>query len=126
MMVKITIKAYGDFLDEGRIMGSRCKNCRVVHLPPRPVCPECGSRNPEWAELEGEGAIQAYTVVTIPLTRLKDRCPYVVGVVKLDDGPSVSGMILGVSEGSEISVGTRVRAEFVKEGKRTALCFRPA
>jgi len=125
-MVEMTIKAYGDFLDEGRIMGSRCRGCGAVHLPPRPVCPECGARDPEWAELGGEGAVQAFTVVTVPLTRLKDRCPYAVGVVKLDDGPSVSGMILGVAEGSEIAVGARVRAEFVKEGERTALCFRPA
>lgn len=123
-MVEMTVKAYGDFLDEGRIMGSRCKNCGAVHLPPRPVCPECRAQDPEWAELGGEGAVQAYTVVAVPLTRLKDRCPYTVGVVKLDGGPSVSGMILGVSEGSEISVGTRVRAEFVKEGDRTVLCFR--
>jgi uncharacterized OB-fold protein len=125
-MVVMTIKAYGDFLDEGRIMGSRCRGCGAVHLPPRPVCPECRARDPEWVELGSEGTVQAYTVVTVPLTRLKDRCPYAVGVVKLDDGPSVSGMVLGVSEGSEISVGARVRAEFVKEGERTALCFRPA
>ena len=94
-------------------------------LPPRPICPECGANDQEWAELEGKGAVQAYTVLTVPLTRFKDRCPYTVGVVKLDDGPSVSGMILGVSEGSEISVGARVKAEFVKDGESTALCFRP-
>ena len=124
-MVEMTVKAYGDFLDEGRIMGSHCRGCGAVQLPPRPVCQECGARDPEWVELGGEGAVQAYTVVTVPLTRLKDRCPYAVGVVMLDDGPSVSGMILGVAEGSEITVGTRVRTEFVKVGERSALCFRP-
>jgi hypothetical protein len=67
----------------------------------------------------------ARTVITVPLTRLKDRFPYAVSVVKLDNGPSISGMALDVSDGDQISVGTRVKGEFVKEGERTDLCFRP-
>ena len=125
-MSEMTAKAFGDFLGEEKIMGSRCKACGAIHLPPRPVCPECGGREQEWVELKGEGTIQAYTVITVPLTRLKEDCPYAVGVVKLDEGPSISGMILGVKEGDELTVGSRVKAEFVKEGEMTSLCFRPA
>jgi uncharacterized OB-fold protein len=124
-MAEMTTKAFSDFLGEGKIMGSRCGGCGAIHLPPRPVCPECGRGDAEWIELGGEGVVQAYTVITVPLTRLKDRCPYAVGVVKLDEGPSISGSILGVADGGDIAVGSRVTAEFVKEGERTALCFRP-
>lgn len=124
-MTEFTAKAFDDFIGEEKIMGSRCKECGAIHLPPRPVCPECGGREQEWVELKGEGAIWAYTVITVPLTRLKESCPYAVGVVKLDDGPSISGMILGVTEGDEVAVGSRVKAEFVKDGEKTALCFRP-
>ncbi len=125
-MAEMTAKAFNDFLGEGKIMGSRCRVCGAVQLPPRPRCPDCGGEEPEWFELKGEGAIRAYTVITVPLTRLKENCPYAVGVVKLDEGPSISGMILGVKEGSDLAVGSRVKAEFVKEGERTSLCFRPA
>ncbi|UCD45516.1 MAG: Zn-ribbon domain-containing OB-fold protein [Candidatus Bathyarchaeota archaeon] len=124
-MGEFTIKAYNDFLAENKIMGSKCKGCGAVHLPPRPVCNECGGRDLEWTELKGAGTIRAYTVINVPLTRLKDRCPYAVGVVELEGGPSISGMVLGVSDGDQISVGTRVEGEFVKEGERTVLCFRP-
>jgi len=124
-MAEMTVKAYNDFVGEGKIMGSRCKGCGAVQLPPRPVCSECGGHEQEWVELKGEGAIQAYTVITVPLTRLKESCPYAVGVVKLDEGPSISGMILGVTGGDEISVSSRVKAEFVKEEEKTNLCFRP-
>jgi len=123
--MEFTVKAFHDFLAEGRIMGSRCRGCGAVSLPPRPVCPECGGRGLEWTELEGRGTIQAYTVIHVPLTRMKDRCPYACGVVELDAGPRISGLILGVSEGEKIGVGSRVEAEFVKEGARTVLCFRP-
>jgi len=56
---------------------------------------------------------------------MKDRCPYASGIVKLDAGPSISGLILGVSDETELTVGTRVEAEFVEEEKGTTLCFRP-
>ena len=125
LMVEMTIKAFNDFLGEKKIMGSRCGGCGAVHLPPRPICPECGGREPVWVQLKGTGVVQAYTVITVPLTRLKESSPYAVGVVKLDEGPSISGMILGVKDGEEISVGSKVKAEFVKEGERTVLCFRP-
>ena len=124
--MEYTAKAYFDFIEEGRIMGSRCGACGDVSLPPRPVCKECGSVEMRWEELGGGGEVRAYTVINIPLSRMEDRSPYAVGVMKLDDGPSVSGLILGVTSGDELSVGSRVEAEYVKEGEKTRLCFRLA
>jgi len=92
---EFSVKSFNDFLSEGMIMGSRCKGCGAVSLPPRPICPKCGDNDPEWIELEGRGTIQTYTVIHVPLTRMKDRCPYISGIVKLDAGPSISGLILG-------------------------------
>jgi uncharacterized OB-fold protein len=123
-MMEYTAKAYFDFIGERRIMGSRCGACGDVSLPPRPVCMECGSVELDWEEFEGRGEVRAFSVINIPLSRMEGRCPYAVGVVKLDDGPSVSGLILGVTSGDELSVGSRVEAEYVKEGEKTALCFR--
>lgn len=120
-----SVKSFRDFLSEGKIMGSSCKGCGAVLIPPRPICPECGGSDPEWTELEGRGTIQTYTVIHFPLTRMRDRCPYASGIVRLDAGPSISGLILGVSEEKNITVGTRVEAEFVEEGEQTKLYFRP-
>ena len=123
--MEFTISSFKEFLAEGRIMGSRCRGCGAVNLPPRPICPECGDRDLEWIELEGTGTVQAYTVIHVPLTRMRDQCPYACGVVKLDAGPSITGFILDISEGEKLKVGTKVKAEFVKEGEQTTLCFRP-
>jgi uncharacterized OB-fold protein len=79
-----------------------------------------------WEDLSGDGVIRAFTVVQVPLSAMVGRSPYAVAVVKLDDGPSVSGLVLDVDEGDALSVGARVVAEFVKEGEETALCFRLA
>jgi uncharacterized OB-fold protein len=123
-VAEFTTKSFNDYLREKRIRGTECGDCGSVHLPPRPLCPNCSSRNLKWIDLRGEGVIQSFTVIYVPLTRMQGRSPYAVGVVKLDDGPSISGLILDVSGEEEISVGSRVRAEFVSEGEKTSLCFR--
>jgi uncharacterized OB-fold protein len=122
--MEFTSKAYLDFFGEGRIMGSRCRACGDASLPPRLVCKECGSVDLEWEEFKGRGEVRAFSIINVPLSRMEGRSPYAVGVVRLDDGPSISGLILDVKEGGELSVGSRVEAEYVKEGEKTALCFR--
>jgi uncharacterized OB-fold protein len=77
-----------------------------------------------WEDVSGDGVIQAFTVIYFPPSTMVGRSPYAVAVVKLDDGPSVSGLVLKVNEGESLSVGTRVVAEFVKDGEKTALCFK--
>ena len=77
-----------------------------------------------WTDVSGEGAIRAFTVVHVPLTTMMGRSPYAVAVVELDDGPSVSGLVLEVDEDNQLSEGARVVAEFVNEKEKTALCFK--
>lgn len=77
-----------------------------------------------WEDISGDGVIRAFTVIQVPLSTMVGRSPYAVAVVKFDDGPSVSGLVLEVDEGDTLSVGARVVAEFVKEGEKTALCFK--
>ena len=119
-----TSKSFSDYLSDGKIMASRCRDCGGVHLPPRPLCPECGGRNLQWKELKGSGNIKTFTIIHVPLTRMKVHCPYAVGVVQLEDGPSISGQILDVHDEKKIRVGSPVQAEFLKEEDRTRLCFR--
>lgn len=105
-------------------MASECQKCESVHLPPRPVCPDCGGDEMGWAELEGRGRVRAFSVINVPLTKMEECCPYTVAVVELDGGPSISGQVLDVHDGDAISVGDRVIAEFVEKGGETILCFK--
>jgi len=123
-MSEFTSKNYADSLAEGKIRGSKCANCGTLHLPPRPVCPGCAGSEMTWEDVSGDGVIRAFTVVQVPLSTMVGRSPYAVAVVKLDDGPSVTGLVLDVDEGDTLTVGERVVAEFVKEGEKTALCFK--
>jgi uncharacterized OB-fold protein len=55
--------------------------------------------------------------------------PYCTGIVQLEEGPAISGQILGVdpTRPEEIEIGTPMRAAFVQRGEgehaRTYLAF---
>ena len=123
-MSEFTSKNYANYLAEGKIRGSKCAKCGTLHLPPRPVCPGCGGSEMTWEDVSGDGVIRAFTVVHVPLSTMVGRSPYAVAVVKLDDGPSVTGLVLDVDDGDTLSVGALVAAEFAKEGEKTVLCFK--
>jgi len=123
-MSEFTSKNYADSLAERKIRGSKCAECGLLHLPPRPVCPECGGSEMTWKDVSGDGVLRAFTVVQVPLSTMMGRSPYAVAVVELDDGPRISGLVLNVDEGATLSIGARVIAEFVKGGEKTALCFK--
>lgn len=119
-----TTGSYREFLESGKIMANRCRSCGNVHLPPRPICPRCGGRSLEWMEIEGRGTLQAFTVVHAPPKRLRGREPYATGIVKLEGGPSISGLILDVKRGEDINIGVEVEAVIVREEDGVKLCFR--
>lgn len=54
-------------------------------LPPRRVCPHCGSRAIEERPLPDTGEIATFTVVTVPTPAFEDDAPYVTAVA--DFGP---------------------------------------
>ncbi len=119
-----TTGSYREFLEGGRIMGNRCRGCGRVHLPPRQICSGCGGRDLEWMEIQGRGKLQAFTVIHVPPTRMRGRHPYAVGIVKFEEGPSISGLILDIRRGEGLEVGAEVEPLIAREDDGLRLCFR--
>lgn len=64
-------------------------------LPPRRVCPECGSSSLSEEALPERGEIETYTVVHVPSPRFADDAPYVTAVARF--GPvRLTGVVRGV------------------------------
>lgn len=123
-------------LAEHRLMAARCQSCGALHLPPRPLCPDCYSTNMAWEALSGEGKLAAFTAIYIAPTVMVEAGygrdnPYVAGIVQLAEGPSISAQILGVDarQPEQIAIGAPLRAAFVERGvgdtQRTFLAFEP-
>lgn len=51
------------------------------------MCPQCGSRDYEWARASGRGVVHTFTIVHRPtLPAFDDVVPYNVIAVRLDEG----------------------------------------
>jgi uncharacterized OB-fold protein len=119
-----TTDSYREFLESGKIMASRCMGCGKLHLPPRPICSKCGGRSMEWVEIRGRGTLEAFTVIHVPPKRMKGRHPYATGIVRLEEGPRISGLILDIKRGEDVQIGAAVEAFIVREEDGAKLCFR--
>jgi uncharacterized OB-fold protein len=128
-----TADSFYKFISERKLMGSRCKKCQAMYLPPHPVCIKCHGTDMEWVELKGTGKLAAFTAISVGPTCTvaegHDRNnPYLAGIVKMDEGPNICGRILGIDPKSpeKIKVGTPLRLGFPEQmsGATTYLNFR--
>jgi len=128
--------SYEQFLNEEKIMGSRCKKCGGHFVPPRSICVKCYSSDMEWMEMKGKGKLAAFTSITVaPPFMIEQgysrKNPYISGVVELDEGGRVDARIIGLdpTKPEEIEVGMPLRAKFLTQGEgetlETYLAFEP-
>lgn len=128
--------SYNLFLQQEKLMGSRCKACGVQYVPPRPLCPRCHASDMEWLEMKGKGKLVAFTCITIAppfmMAQGYDRKhPYCSGVVELDEGGRVDARIEGVDPNrpQDIRVGMPMKAKFLHRRDtpepETYLAFEP-
>jgi uncharacterized OB-fold protein len=91
-----TIESFYEYISEGRLMAAKCEDCEALLLPPRPLCNKCLSTNLKWHTLKGKGKLLTYTVIHIPPQQFQSMEPYTIGIVELEDGPRLPGMLRDV------------------------------
>jgi len=106
-----TIESFYKFVSERKIMAAKCSECGTLLLPPRPVCTKCLSTDFKWVELKGKGKLLSYTVIHVSPVQFESMTPYTVGIVELEDGPHLPGMIRDV-ETEKIRVGMDLKVDF--------------
>jgi Predicted nucleic-acid-binding protein containing a Zn-ribbon len=132
---KLYSLAYHKALGGKRLIGSKCKKCGHVSIPPRPICLKCYGNEMESVEMKGKGKLAAYTVIGVGTPFMIEEGfdrehPYCSGVVELEEGTKITARILGVdiANPDKIKIGTPVTVEYVEamhDGeKKTFLAFR--
>ena len=109
--VTFTIEQFYKHILQGKLMGGKCEKCGKVHLPPRPLCDNCFSNQFEWVELPHNGKLLTYTVIHVAPTQFQGMAPYAVGIVELEDGSRIPGMVRGVAP-EQINVGMPLTIDF--------------
>jgi len=129
--------SYEQFLNEKKLMGSRCKACGALFVPPHSICIKCYSSEMEWVEMKGKGKLSAYTCIAVgPPWMVAEgydrKNPYCAGVVELEEGARVVARIEGVDtkRPETISIGIPLEVQFLHRGEgenlKTFLAFKPS
>ena len=128
--------SYQQFLNEEKLMGSKCKRCGALFAPPRPICVKCHGTEMQWMEMKGKGQLAAFTCIAVGAPFMikegYDRNhPYVSGVIELAEGVRVDARIEEVdgSKPETIKIGTPFTVKFLHRGEgenlKTFLAFKP-
>jgi len=92
------------------LVGSKCKGCGTLFFPTRQYCAGCESTNVEDYGFSGHGVIETYT--TIHVAPAGFNAPYVVAIIRLDEGVSIVSQM--VAQGNNVEAGKNVEAVFRK------------
>lgn len=100
---------------EARLILQHCAECGHVQFPPRHVCEKCWSGSVDDRDSSGLGVIESITVVRrAPIAAFRDKVPYAVAAVRLDDGPRMITNLLGAGA-LDAQIGDKVAVTFTND-----------
>ncbi|MCC6992562.1 MAG: OB-fold domain-containing protein [Acidobacteria bacterium] len=118
-------RPYWEGLAAGQLTFQRCRSCGHAWLPARHECPNClGS---EWGREPAQGGATLVSWVVYHIAyhpAFKNRLPYTVGVVQLDEGPRLISNVIG--DPSALRIEQRLRLVIEREGETAVPRFAPA
>jgi len=98
------------------LIGTECQICGGLYFPPRTTCPTC-RRDGKIIErkFKGTGEVVTYTIIYSASSTFRRQTPYVLAIIRLDEGPQLTGQI--VCNPDEAEIGMKVRPIFRKLGE---------
>ena len=103
-----------NYLEQGKVMTTRCKKCGTSYFPPKMDCPSCLGSEVEWFEIKNDGKLVTYTIVHYGPSGFEDEAPYTLGIGEFDDGLKVFGRLSKNIEESDIKPGMGIKIVPVK------------
>lgn len=111
--------AFDDLLDAIEDGEGYYLECADGHgwLPPRRICPECGSQDLEQQPLPEAGKVISFTEISVAAPSWTEDAPYITavadfgpvgitGLLRGADDPTV-GMVVGLDVGERLTTGDR-------------------
>ena len=99
IQMEVAVRKYYEGLEQGKILGRKCKHCGHIEWPPFYACNECGCTEMEWVEMSGKGTIS--TIILPAVLNAKpenmDLMPYAFSIVTMD-GSEQNALVQGISK----------------------------
>lgn len=120
-------RPYWEGLAQGTLLYMHCRACGNNWLPARDACPACLARELEWRPSAGRGRIVSWVIYHVAYhDAFKDRLPYDVTLVQLDEGPRLLTNIVDSRGGAALRPDAPVVLAVQREGDIALARFRLA
>lgn len=96
------------YLEEGKVEGTRCKDCGLTYFPPRSDCYQCLTSNMEWFEVSGTGKLLTYSKLEYGPVGFEGDLPYTIALLDYGDY-KVFGRISSTLKDSDLTVGMTMK-----------------
>jgi uncharacterized protein len=103
--------AFWDACADGRLSLPRCDDCGEFIWYPRLVCPFCGALSVTYTDVSGRGTVYSFTIIRRGSGPYRDKAPYVLAMVRLDEGPTMMTNVVGVDP-ETVTIGQPVAVVF--------------
>jgi hypothetical protein len=79
------INDFIDYLEQGKVTGTKCKDCGLKFFPPRADCFHCLSSNIEWFDVSGAGKLVSFSKLQFGPTGFENDLPYMIALLDFSD-----------------------------------------
>ena len=97
-----------DYLEEGKVMGTRCRGCGRSFFPPRADCCQCLASNMDWFEIEGTGRLITYSKLEFAPIGFQEDVPYSIALLDYGDY-KVFGRLASELADADVKVGMQLK-----------------
>lgn len=117
-------KPFWEAARQGRLIVQKCDACGKAVFYPRAICPHCWSDGLRWHNTNGRGRLKSYSLVHRPgHPAWTAVAPYMIGLVELEEGPTMLSNILAST--AHVVVGMWLVVEMTKVGTEILPFFKP-
>jgi len=115
-MGKAGTRFFTEIRDNKRIMGTKCRQCGRVLIPPRIFCEECFVDDMEWVLLPSTGRLVTFGESYFSVTGEKLKDAWMLGIVRIDGADG--GLLHHISECRPEDLKIGMPMEIVYKDKR--------
>lgn len=109
-----------------RLLVQRCDACAAMQLYPRALCTTCHATHLSLVESSGRGLVHSYTVVHRTPDADRFMPPYVVALVRLEEGPTLTTNIVAIDpDDVRCDLAVEVTWEPLADGRHLPLFTTP-
>jgi hypothetical protein len=114
------------YLEKGKVMGTRCKDCGAAFFPPRSDCFNCLTDNMEWFEISGTGKLISFSELKYGPVGFEDDLPYTIALLDYGDYKVFGRVSKDIPyEELKVGMGLTVEANRLPSGQLNYVFNRP-